>query len=121
MPIAFTAMDWLNLSGSIASLIGLAVSFYTLYKVTKLPAALKQQSRDKQLSDLIDGMIRLPSTKPTIPDTMARELEAFLNTVRLYYVSSLPFRHRNLRSLLVALEEELKGQSIERSCNITCA
>jgi hypothetical protein len=103
-------MDWLNAIGSIASIIGLIATFYTLYKVTNLPTALKQQSRDKQLSELIDRITRIPPAKPTIPDSTAREIEALIRNVRLYYISIIPFKQRKLKSLLTTLEAELSGQ-----------
>lgn len=103
-------MDQLNALGSIASVIGLLVSFYTLYKVTNLPTALKQQSRDQQLSELIDKITLLPSTKQKIPASSAREVEALIKTVRLYYVSKVPFKQRNLKAVLTVLEGELAGR-----------
>ena len=103
-------MEWLNVVGSVASLIGLLATLYTLHKVSNLPTALKQQSRDKQLSNLIDRITRIPPTKSTIPDSTVREIEAFfIKTVRLYYISKLPFRHRQLKQMLASLEEELGG------------
>ena len=103
-------METLNVIGSIASIIGLFVTFYTLYKVTNLPAALKQQSRDRRLSELIDKIMSIPRAKPTIPDSTAREIEALITSIRLYYVSSLPFKQRKLKALLTRLEGELSGQ-----------
>lgn len=103
-------MELLNAIGSIASILGLLATFYTLYKVTNLPSALKQQSRDKQLTDLIDKITRIPPAKPAIPDSTAREVGALIKTVRLYYISIFPFKQRKLKSLLVTLEEELNGQ-----------
>jgi hypothetical protein len=103
-------MEWLNAIGSVASVIGLIATFYTLYKVANLPAALKQQSRDKQLSELIDKIIRLSPAKRTIADSTAREAEALLRSIRLYYVTILPWRQRKLKSLLADLERELGGQ-----------
>jgi len=103
-------MELLNVVGSIASIIGLFVTFYTLYKVTSLPTALRQHSRDRQLTELIDKVIRIPPMKQTIPDSTARELEALIRTIRLYYVSVLPFKQGPLRSLLDTLKGELKGQ-----------
>jgi hypothetical protein len=103
-------MDLLNAIGSIASIIGLVATLYTLYKVTNLPTALKQQSRDKQLSELIDKVTRIPPTKPSMPDSTVREVEALIKTVRLYYVSNMPFMQRKLKVLLTTLEEELSGQ-----------
>ena len=104
-------MELLNAAGSIASLIGLLATFFTLYKVTNLPSALKQQSRDRQLSEIIDKITRIPTSKPTIPNSTAREVEALIKTVRLYYVSKVPFKHRKLKSLLATLEGELGGQN----------
>jgi hypothetical protein len=103
-------MDLLNAIGSIASIIGLLATPYTPYKVTNLPTALKQQSRDKQLSELIDKITRIPPAKPTIPDSTAREVEALIKTVRLYYISNIPFKQRKLKVLLATLEAELDGQ-----------
>jgi hypothetical protein len=106
-------MDWLgiiNISGSIASLVSLFVAFLTLYKVTTLPAALKQHSRERQLTELIDKIVRIPPAKPTIPDSTTREVEIIIRIVRLYYVSKIPLRHRTLKSLLGTLDAELRGQ-----------
>ena len=103
-------MELLNIAGSIASIIGLVVTAYTLYKVSTLPGALKQHSRDKQLTDLIDRIKRIPASRPTIPDSTVREVELMIKIVHLYYVSKLPFRHRTLKILLEALAGELKGQ-----------
>lgn len=103
-------MVWLNIVGSVASVFGLIATLYTLYKVSNLPTALKQQSRDRQLSELIDRIIRIPNTKPTIPDSTAREVEALIKTVRLYYVSINPFSQRNLKSMLATLEGEIRSQ-----------
>ena len=102
-------MELFNIIGSVASIVGLLATFYTLYKVTNLPTALKQQSRDKQLSEVIDKITRIPPAKPTIPDSTAREVEAVIKTVRLYYVSKVPFRQSKLRSVLETLEGELGG------------
>jgi len=103
-------VEVLNAIGSVASLIGILATFYTLYKVTNLPTALKQQSRDKQLSEVIDKITRIPPSKPTIPDSTAREVEALIKSIRLYYVSKFPFKQSNLKSLLTTLEGELGGQ-----------
>ncbi len=103
-------MDWLNGIGSVASVVGLFATFYTLHKVTNLSSALKQQSRDKQLSNLIDEIISISQTKRVIANSTARKVETLVKTVRLYDVSIVPFRHRKLKSLLTALETELSGQ-----------
>ncbi len=103
-------MELLNALGSVASIISLFATFYTLYKVANLPTALKQHSRDKQLSELIGKIARIPSTRPTITDSTAREVEALIKTARLYYVSGIPFRQRTLKSLLTTLEGELNDQ-----------
>ncbi len=103
-------MDWLDGVGSVASIVGLAATLFTLYKVSNLPAALKQRSRHKQLSDLIDKIAKIPQTKPEIPGSTAREVEVQIRTIRLYEVSRLPFRQGKLKSLLVDLEKEINGQ-----------
>lgn len=103
-------MEWLNAVGGGASILGLIVALYTLYKVNNLPTALKQQSRDKQLSESIDREIRIPPTKPTLPNSTAREIEVLIKMVRLYYVSKIPFRQQTLKTLLSTLEGELSGQ-----------
>ncbi len=104
-----SVMDWLNAVGSVASVIGLIATFYTLHKVSKLPTALKQQSRDEHLSKLIDKIARIPLAKPTLPDSTAREVEVLIKTVRLYYLSMIPFKQRKLKALLNTLEGELSG------------
>jgi hypothetical protein len=103
-------MDRLNVVGSVASLIGLAVSIYTLYKVETLTSALRRQSRDQQLTELIDKIVRSTSSKAAISEPTARELEFLIKAIRSYYVSSLSFRHRQLKFQRTILEEELSGQ-----------
>ncbi len=103
-------MELLNAVGSVASIISLIATFYTLYKVANLPAALKQQSRDKQLSDLIERNLALPSTKRVMTESNSRELQALIRSIRLYYVSRLPWKQTKLKSLLTSLQEELDGQ-----------
>ena len=103
-------MDQLNALGSIASVIGLIVSFYTLYKVTNLPTALKQRSRDQLLAEAIDKILRIPPTRKTLTDTTLREIETILTTVRLYYVSRAPQKQPNLDALLTNLETEIHGR-----------
>ena len=103
-------MDWLNGVGIFASAFGLIISIYTLYKVSYLPTALKQHSRDKYVSDLIDKVTKIPKTKPKIPDSTAREVQACIKTIRLYYVSKVPFTHRKLKAVSATLEAELKAE-----------
>ncbi len=103
-------MQALNIISGVASILGLVVSIYTFYKVDNLPTVLKQQSREKQLSKEIDLIVRLPEGKEPIPDSTAREVEAIIKTIRLYYVSRMPFRSRNLTTLLSTLEAELKAE-----------
>src|SRR5262245_16491102 len=102
-------LDLLNLAADIASILGLVVSIYTLYKVVSLPAALRRHSRDKQLTDLIDQIVRLPGTKPLVEDPTAKKVELIIQTIQLYYISRLPFRHRTLKALLSILEREIQG------------
>ena len=103
-------MDWLNIVGSVASLIGLAVSMYTLYKVETLTSALKRQSRDQQLTGLIDKIVESTTTRPTISEPTAREVEFLLKAIRAYYVSRFPLRHRLLKLQLAIIEEEMAGR-----------
>jgi hypothetical protein len=103
-------MESLNAFGSVASLIGLVISFVTLYKVTSLPAALKQHSRHQQYTTLIESVFKLPKSKEVIPDSTARDLENFIKTVRLFDVSRNPFRDDKLEKLLADLESEVKNK-----------
>lgn len=109
-----TALEWFNLAGSVASLLSLVVAGYTLYQVTSLPKKLKQHSRDRQLVELIDKIFVLPDSKRTISTSTAKDVELIIRTIRLYYVSPLPFQHRKLRHLLGTLEVELKGRKDRR-------
>lgn len=107
-------MDWLNVVGSVASVIGLIISIYTLYMVNNLPSALKQQSRNKHLSDLIDQLTKMPKSKATLEDSTIGEISAAIKIVRLYDVSKIPFRHNQLKKVLENLEAELNTQKQTR-------
>lgn len=102
-------MDDLNAIASLASILGLAISLYALYKVEGLSSGLKRHSRDRQLSEIIDKVVRLPASKPKLPASTAREVEFVVSTVRTFYVSRLPFRQKVLRALLDAVEAEIRG------------
>lgn len=102
-------MNTFNFVASLSSIVGLLVSIYTLYKVANLPAALKQHSRGRHLSELIDKIDRLPASKRALPESTACEAEFIIFSVRTYDVSKPPFRHRKLKTLLSKLEEEVKG------------
>ncbi|HEY2159311.1 MAG TPA: hypothetical protein VGH33_27035, partial [Isosphaeraceae bacterium] len=91
------SMDWLSIAGNVTSVIGLAVSGYTLYKVQSLPETLRHHSRSRQLSELIDKIVKLPSRKSTIGETTTLEVELILHTVRLYYVSPHHSKNRELK------------------------
>ena len=65
-------MDTLNFFGSVASVIGLGVSIYTLYKVENLRGVLWQRSREGLLSQLIVEVSQiLPSKKGCLRVTCA--------------------------------------------------
>lgn len=102
-------MDWLSIIGNVASVIGLAVSVYTLYKVQSLPRALRQHSRNQQLTELIDKIGRLKGAKSTIEGSTALEIDFIIKTARLYYVTRGSSRSRELAGLLESLEAELAG------------
>jgi hypothetical protein len=103
-------VDWFNLIAGIASILGLIVSMYTLYKVMTLPTALKEYSRNRQLTELIDKIIRIPLTREVIPTSTVREIEFILSTIRTYYVSRRLFGQQPLKTLLENLENELRGE-----------
>ena len=102
-------MDLLSFIGNVASILGLLVSVYTLYKVENLPATLRQRSRDQQVSHIIDRIMGIPPNRSTITESTAREVDALLKIVRLYYTSRNPFGQRHLKSLLATLQREVDG------------
>lgn len=102
------ATDWLSRSGNAASIVGLFVALYTLYKVDRLGSALKRQSRLAVLTDLIAKIHRIPPTRGTIPDSNVAEVEFIVKTIRAYELSRFRWRHRALRANLEAIEEELE-------------
>lgn len=101
-------MDLLSFVGNVASIIGLLIAFYTLYKVENLPSALKQQSRDRQLSEIIDKLTKVPNSKPILTESTVREVQALINTIRLFDVSKIPLVQSKRKTLLRQLEEELR-------------
>lgn len=102
-------LDWLNITGSIASLIGLIVTFVTLYRVSSLSASLRQRSRDEQLAKLIEKIEGLPIAKSALTKSDARVVGDYLDTIRLYNVTGRSRRDRHLKSLIESLEVELQG------------
>lgn len=105
-----TNLDRLNLVGSVASIVGLGVSAYTLYKVETLPSALRSRSRDQQLTDLIDEVVRASETRAKLPVSVAEKADFIVQALREHYISRLPFRHRARKRMLAALEKELSGE-----------
>lgn len=103
-------MAWLSLVGNLTSIVGLFVSVYTLYKVGRLPVVLKRHSRDRQLTEIIDKITRLPPSKTTITESTISEIEFIISAIRTYYLAGSFFRSRTLEDSLMSLELELKGQ-----------
>lgn len=103
-------MDWLSILGNLASVAGLAVSCYTLYKVASLSAALKRRSLLDQVAEVLGKVDGIPKERQNVVMTLAREIEHLVKIIRLSEVSLWPFRHRTLKSSLAALETELQGR-----------
>jgi hypothetical protein len=101
-------LDWLNWSGSVASLVGLVVSLYTLRKVTNLPAALRRHSRERQLIELIEKVMRLPMTKVAITESSVADVNSIIYIIKMYYASE-GSRKKPLKQLLEDLERETNG------------
>ncbi|HEX6987481.1 MAG TPA: hypothetical protein VF170_19030 [Planctomycetaceae bacterium] len=100
--------DWLNLIAGVASVVGLLVSLYTLYKVETLPAAIRRHTRDQQLSSLIDDFMAKPR-KSKLTDTAVREVRQIVKFSRMFYVRPLPWQDRAVRRILAEIEQELDG------------
>ena len=103
-------MEFFNIVAGGASIVGLLVSVYTLYKVETLPAALRRQSRDQHLNDLIEKIVGLPSKKPKISESTAQQVEFLIQTIRTYYLSKLWWSQLRLKRQLKTLEVELGGE-----------
>jgi hypothetical protein len=103
-------MDWLSVVGNLASVAGLVVSVYTLYKVASLSATLRRRSSVAQLAELLRKTDETPEERQSIVPTLVREIEHMAKTIRLSEVSRWPFRDRLLKSYLDALEGELNGK-----------
>jgi hypothetical protein len=113
------AMEWFNLAAGFASIAGLAVSLYTLYRVMTLPVAIRQYSRDQHLAELIDRIVELPRIKKTLPDSSAQDVEFICRTVRMYYAKPFLWQQRSLKRILSDIEHEARGEkSTQRIKNL---
>jgi hypothetical protein len=101
-------MDWLSVVGNIASVIGLLVSCYTLYKVASLPATLRRRSLINQLSELLKKVLDIPEEKHIVVKSLAVEIEHMVKIVRSNELSPWSIKHRRLREHLTVLEAEVQ-------------
>ncbi len=100
--------NWLSVVGNLASVIGLLVSCYTLYKVASLPATLRRRSLIIQLAELMKKVSDIPEEKHTVVKSLATEIEHMVKIVRSSETSPWPFKHRRLREHLSVLEAEVQ-------------
>jgi len=105
-----TWLDWLNLFGGVSSIIGLFVTWYTLYKVGSLrDTMLRRRTRDEFLQEVLRAISELPSDKLKVPVATCRQVEHCAAVVRSRYASRWPFMSRRLKRELKELVSECAG------------
>lgn len=103
-------MDYLSLVGNICSILGMLVSAATFYAVLQFREAMKRRSRHDQLSKLIERILKVPSTKLTLPDANCADAAFVIETAMNYEFSSSSWKHRQGKRLVQEIRDELKGE-----------
>ena len=103
-------METLTVVGGIASIVGVCISFAALALVLRLRAAIKRHSRHRQLTEIIDRILRIPRTKETMSESTCAEIRFVVRTARHQDFSVFFFLDRAGKRIAQELEEELQGQ-----------
>ena len=99
----------LTISGSIASILGLLIAIFTLVIVTRLRTAIKRYSRHRQLTEIIDRVVKIPATKEVLPDSTCSEIRFVIDTVRDFDLSFWYWFDRPAKKVASKIETELNG------------
>ncbi len=102
-------MEVLTWIGTIASVLGVLVSAYTLWKVEHLPGAMKRQSRAAILKGYID-LLDQATARSTVSEEALEDIRREIKIIRNYDVSRIPMRHAKLKTNLSELTKELNGK-----------
>ena len=102
-------MNEFNFWAGLASILGLGVSFYTLWLVQQLPHQLRRFTENQFLISKIDKLLNIPPTYAKLDDSHLRQIRFIISTIRNDYLSFLPWKDRELKKLLNALEIEIKS------------
>jgi len=100
----------LTIAGSVASLLGAIISLVTLILVARLKPALKRHSRHRQLTDIIDRVLRIPETKSAMPQATCDEIRFVINTARSQEFSKWPWLDISGKRYVEDIEQELDGE-----------
>ena len=100
----------LQLTAAVCSVLGLAVSLWTLALVARLRAGVKRHSRRRKLLATIDKVCRIPATKLVLPESTCQEVRFVVETARYYDLSWWWFLDRPGKRAAANVERELDGE-----------
>ncbi len=105
-------MDYLNVSSQIASILGLAMSGWAVWRLRSLRKLMGVQSLSKSIFVLFDEILLFPSDKKSVTQQNATKVEQLVIYLELFYISRLPWKHGAPKKLLKKLKAELQGQKL---------
>jgi len=105
-------MDYLNVSSQIASILGLAMSGWAVWRLRSLRKLMGVQSLSKSIFVLFDEILLFPSDKKSVTQQNATKVEQLVIYLELFYISRLPWKHGAPKELLKKLKAELQGQEL---------
>ena len=70
--------------------------------------------RHRQLTEIIDRILRIPATKDTLPNSTCTDIQFVIDTARNHDFSSWFFLDRPGKKIARELEEELRTQKRRR-------
>ena len=100
----------LSIAGSVASILGLVIAVFTLVMVSRLRSAVKKFSRHRQITEIVDRILRIPQTKEIMPDSTCADIRFVIDTFRSFDLSFWFFLDMPAKRIAKTLEGELAGQ-----------
>jgi hypothetical protein len=101
------SIDEINFMASFASIIGLAVSAITYYRVTKLRQEVSSQSINRTIYSLLEEIEKIPITKTELTEKQRNSVNEAIVYIEAFFISWNPFRHITRRRLIKKIKVEI--------------
>ncbi len=100
-------IDEINFMASLASIIGLAITAITYYRVAKLRREVSSQSINRTIYSLLEDIEKIPITKTDLTDRQQNSVNEAIVYIEAFFLSWNPLRHKTRRSMIGKIKKEM--------------